>query len=116
MDITGTIASFFLDNNKISGENDPENIIIAACLAKGVTKLRNCSLEPEVQDLINFLNKLGCKINKVGTRSIDVYGVKNLGSATHKVIFDRIVTGSYIIAAALTNGRLKIIISWWLVL
>ena len=85
-----------------------ENILIASCFAKGKTKLRNCASEPEVQDLINFLNKLGCKINKVGTRSIDVYGVKNLESATHKVIFDRIEAGTYIIAAALTNGRLKI--------
>ena len=86
-----------------------QNILIASCFAKGKTKLRNCASEPEVQDLINFLNKLGCKINKVGKRSLDVNGVVNLKSTTHTVIFDRIEAGTYIIATALTNGRLKII-------
>ena len=85
-----------------------ENILIASCFSKGTTKLRNCASEPEVQDLINFLNKLGCKINLVGKRSIDVLGVKKLKPATHKVIFDRIEAGTYIIAAALTNGNIKI--------
>ena len=85
-----------------------ENILIAACLAKGKTKLRNCASEPEVQDLIVFLKKLGCRINKIGKRSIDIVGVEKLKSAAHKVIFDRIEAGTYIIAAALTNGRLKI--------
>jgi len=85
-----------------------QNILIASCFAKGKTKLRNCASEPEVEDLINFLKKLGCKINKVGSRGIDVQGVKNLESVTHKVIFDRIEAGTYIIAGILTNGRLKI--------
>ena len=85
-----------------------ENILIASCLAKGKTKLRNCASEPEIQDLINFLKKLGCKINWVGKRSIDVIGTEELKSTTHRVIFDRIETGTYIIASALTNGRLKI--------
>ncbi len=85
-----------------------QNILIASCFSKGKTKLRNCASEPEVQDLINFLKKLGCKINRVGKRSIDVNGVDNLKSAEHRVIFDRIEAGTYIIAAALTNGRIKI--------
>ena len=85
-----------------------ENTLIAACLAKGKTKLRNCASEPEVQDLICFLKKLGCKINLIGKRSIDIVGVKELKSATHKVVFDRIEAGTYIIASALTNGYLKI--------
>jgi len=85
-----------------------ENILIASCLAKGKTKLRNCASEPEIQDLVNFLKKLGCKINWVGKRSIDVIGTEELKSTTHRVIFDRIEAGTYIIAAALTNGRLKI--------
>ena len=85
-----------------------ENILIAACFAKGKTKLRNCALEPEINDLINFLKKLGCKINRIGKRSIDVLGVEKLKSIVHKVIFDRIETGTYIIAAALTKGCLKI--------
>ena len=85
-----------------------QNILIASCFSKGKTKLRNCASEPEVQDLINFLKKLGCKIKRVGERSIDVNGVDNLKSAEHRVIFDRIEAGTYIIAAALTNGRIKI--------
>ena len=85
-----------------------ENILIASCFAKGKTKLRNCASEPEVQDLINFLKKLGCKIKWVGKRSIDITGTNELKSANHKVIFDRIEAGTYIIASALTNGHLKI--------
>ena len=52
-----------------------ENILIAACFAKGTTKLRNCALEPEINDLIFFLKKLGCKINKEGKRGINIIGV-----------------------------------------
>ena len=85
-----------------------ENILIAACFAKGETKLRNCAVEPEINDLINFLKKLGCKIKQIGKRSINVLGVGELKSTVHRVIFDRIETGTYIIAAALTKGRLKI--------
>jgi len=85
-----------------------ENILIAACLADGLTKLRNCALEPEIEDLIIFLKKLGCKIKKVGKRSFNVIGVSKLKSAKHEVIFDRIEAGTYIIASAITNGKLKI--------
>ena len=59
-------------------------------------------------DLINFLKKIGCKINRVGKRSINISGVEKLKSAVHEVIFDRIEAGTYIIAAALTKGNLKI--------
>jgi len=85
-----------------------ENVLIAACFAKGKTRLKNCALEPEINDLISFLRKLGCKINKTGKRSIDILGVKKLQSTVHEVIFDRIEAGTYIIAAALTKGNLKI--------
>ena len=85
-----------------------ENILIAACFASGESKLRNCAIEPEVEDLIIFLKKIGCKIKRIGKRSINVLGTNKLKSTTHKVIFDRIETGTYIIAAALTKGYLKI--------
>ena len=85
-----------------------ENALIASCFAKGITKLRNCATEPEVSDLINFLKKLGFKINLFGKRGINIYGFKKLNPVTHKVIFDRIEAGTYIIASALTNGNLKI--------
>ena len=77
-----------------------QNILIASCLSKGKTKLRNCASEPEVQDLINFLKKMGCKINKIGKRGINVEGAEKLKPAVHSVIFDRIEAGTYIIAAA----------------
>ena len=85
-----------------------ENILIACCYAKGKSKLRNCASEPEVLDLVNFLKKLGCKITWTGKRSLDIEGVKELKSTNYKVIFDRIEAGTYIIAAALTDGHLKI--------
>ena len=85
-----------------------ENILIASCFAQGETKLRNCAIEPEVQDLIKFLKKLGCKINFNGKRSLDVIGIEKVKPTTHKVIFDRIEAGTYIIASALTNGLVKI--------
>ena len=85
-----------------------ENILIAACFASGESKLRNCATEPEVEDLIIFLRKIGCKIKRIGKRSINVLGTNKLKSTTHKVIFDRIEAGTYIIAAALTKGYLKI--------
>ncbi len=85
-----------------------ENLLIAACFAKGKTRLNNCALEPEVKDLVNFMKKLGCKIKWSGKRSLDIEGIKKLKSATHRVIFDRIETGTYIIASAMTNGSLKI--------
>ena len=97
----------FIKFSKIS-VGATENILIASCFANGKTRLRNCALEPEVKDLITFLKKLGCLISFVGKRDIDVIGIKELGSAKHKVIFDRIEAGTYIIASALTNGRLKI--------
>jgi len=85
-----------------------ENILIAACLSEGETKLRNCAYEPEINDLINFLKKLGCKIKKVGKRGLDILGVKELKKTNYKVMFDRIEAGTYIIAAAITKGNLKI--------
>tara|TARA_B100000700_G_scaffold324644_1_gene431350 strand:+ start:2530 stop:3789 length:1260 start_codon:yes stop_codon:yes gene_type:complete len=85
-----------------------ENILIAACFAKGETKLRNCAVEPEINDLIVFLKKLGCKIKKTGKRGLNILGVEKLKPAVHEVIFDRIEAGTYIIAAALTKGYLKI--------
>jgi len=97
----------FIKFSKIS-VGATENTLIASCLAKGKTKLRNCASEPEVQDLIVFLKKLGCKINWVGRRSLDITGVKELKTGVHKIIFDRIEAGTYIIASALTNGNLKI--------
>ena len=86
-----------------------ENLIIAACLAKGQTILYNCAIEPEVKDLINFLKKMGCNIKFSGKRTIKITGIKKLKDVKYKVMFDRIEAGTYMIASFLTGGNLKII-------
>ena len=85
-----------------------ENLIIAACLAKGTTLLTNCAIEPEIKDLTNFLKKMGCKIKWISKRTIKIVGVNNLRNVNHSVMFDRIEAGTYLIAAAITEGNLKI--------
>ena len=85
-----------------------ENLIIAASLAKGTTFLSNCAIEPEIKDLTNFLNKMGCKIKWISKRSVKITGVNDLRNVNYKVMFDRIETGTYLIAAAITEGNLKI--------
>ncbi|MDA9598647.1 UDP-N-acetylglucosamine 1-carboxyvinyltransferase [Candidatus Pelagibacter sp.] len=85
-----------------------ENLIIAASLAKGTTKLSNCAIEPEIKDLVNFLKKTGCKIKWTAKRSIKIIGVKNIKEITYSVMFDRIEAGTYLVAAAVTEGNLKI--------
>jgi len=97
----------FIKFSKIS-VGATENILIASCFSSGKTILKNCAIEPEIQDLIFFLRKLGCKIKWRGKRHLEIVGIKNLRSATHKIIFDRIEAGTYIIASSLTNGKLKI--------
>tara|TARA_B100000214_G_scaffold283137_1_gene212760 strand:- start:976 stop:2226 length:1251 start_codon:yes stop_codon:yes gene_type:complete len=85
-----------------------ENLIIAASFAKGKTSLHNCAIEPEIKDLVNFLNKMGCKIRWTSKRSVTIEGVKNTKELKYKVMFDRIEAGTYLIAAVLTGSRLKI--------
>ena len=85
-----------------------ENIIIAASLAKGKTILSNCAIEPEIKDLVNFLNKMGCKITWIGRREVKIIGVKKFKEVTYKVMFDRIEAGTMLIAAAMNEGNLKI--------
>ena len=86
-----------------------ENLIIAASLAKGQTVLSNCAIEPEIKDLVNFLNKMGCKINWIGKRTVKIIGVKNLNEVNHKIMPDRIEAGTYLIAAAITKGKIDIL-------
>ena len=85
-----------------------ENLIIAASLAKGTTILENCAIEPEIKDLTNFLFKIGCNIKWISKRSIRIVGVSEINEATYSVMFDRIEAGTYLIAAAITEGNLKI--------
>ncbi len=85
-----------------------ENIIIASCLAKGKTIIKNCAIEPEIKDLCNFLNKAGAKIKWTGKRTVKIVGVKSLKSIKYSVMGDRIECGTFCVAASLSEGSLKI--------
>ena len=86
-----------------------ENIIMAAVLAEGTTYIENAAEEPEIVDLANFLNKMGARIRGAGTDTIRIEGVKTLHTVRHTVIPDRIETGTFMIAAAITRGAVHII-------
>ena len=82
-----------------------ENAILAAVSAKGKTIIFNCAIEPEIQDMIIFLKKMGCNINFIGKRKIQIIGTKEFKNASHEIIFDRIEHGTYLIAAALVGEK-----------
>ena len=84
-----------------------ENSIIAACLAKGTTILKNCAIEPEIKDLTKFLNSAGAKISWIG-RTCKINGVKTLNPTEYSVMADRIEAGTFCVAATLAKGNLKI--------
>ena len=84
-----------------------ENLLMAAVLADGKTVLENAAREPEVTDLANFLIAMGAKIEGAGSSTIVVEGVESLGGATHSVLPDRIETGTYLVAAAMTGGKVR---------
>lgn len=85
-----------------------ENIIMAACRAKGQTIIENAAEEPEIVDLANFINSMGGKIEGAGTRNIIITGVKELHGTDYTIIPDRIEAGTYMVAAVITGGELYI--------
>ena len=85
-----------------------ENIIMAAVKAKGKTILENAAKEPEIEDLCNFLIKMGAKITGVGTSRLEIDGVDKLTACEYSIIPDRIVAGTYIIASILFDGSIKV--------
>ena len=85
-----------------------ENSIIASCLAKGTTILKNCAVEPEIKDLTNFLISAGAKIKWIGKRTVQIEGIKSLNSVNYSVMSDRIETGTFCVAACLTRGDIII--------
>ena len=85
-----------------------ENSILAACLAKGTTTIKNCAIEPEIKDLTNFLKTAGAKIKWIGKRTLKIEGVKTLKSITYSIMNDRIEAGTFCVAACLNGGNLKI--------
>ena len=85
-----------------------ENIMMAATLAEGVTVIENAAEEPEIVDLANFLNKMGARIKGAGTDTIKIEGVEAMHGTRHTVIPDRIETGTFMVAAAITRGDILI--------
>jgi len=85
-----------------------ENLMMAATLAEGKTVLENAAREPEVSDLANCLISMGAKIKGAGTDRIEIEGVKTLSGTDYKIMPDRIETGTYLVAAAMTGGKIKL--------
>jgi UDP-N-acetylglucosamine 1-carboxyvinyltransferase len=86
-----------------------ENLLMAACLAKGETVLVNAAREPEITDLAHCLVGMGAKIEGIGSNTLRITGVEQLGGVTHPVVADRIEAGTYAMAAAITGGELDLI-------
>ena len=98
-------AHIFFDQVTVTGT---ENLLMAATLAEGTTILENAAREPEVVDLANYLNAMGAKISGIGTATLEIEGVKSLQGAQHNILPDRIETGTYLVAAAITRGKVKL--------
>lgn len=98
-------ARILMDMVSVTGT---ENLMMAAALAEGITIIENAAREPEVVDLANCLNAMGGLISGAGTDKIVIKGVERLHSARHRIIPDRIETGTYLVAGAITGGRVKL--------
>ena len=100
-----TGAEFTFDNVTVGGT---ENALMAAVLAAGTTVLRNVAQEPEITDLVDFLQQMGATIEGAGTDTLVIEGVASLRGASYRVMPDRIEVGTYLVAAAATGGRVRI--------
>ncbi len=99
-------ARYYMDLVTVTGT---ENLMMAAALAEGTTVLENAAKEPEVVDLAEMLIKMGAKITGAGTDVITIVGVDKLNGTTHNVVCDRIEAGTYMVAAAMTGGEVKLL-------
>ncbi|NEX15847.1 MAG: UDP-N-acetylglucosamine 1-carboxyvinyltransferase [Halochromatium sp.] len=99
-------ARFVMDMVTVTGT---ENLMMAAALAEGETLLENAAREPEVVDLALFLNQMGAQISGAGSDTIRIQGVERLGGTDYAVMPDRIETGTYLVAAAMTGGRVRVL-------
>lgn len=86
-----------------------ENLMMAAVFTNGETTIDNCALEPEIDDLANFLNAMGAKISGIGTKTLKIVGVKELHEVTYEAIGDRIEAATYLMAALATNSEIEIL-------
>jgi len=98
-------AHIFLDQVTVTGT---ENLMMAATLASGTTIIENAAREPEVVDLAKYLNQMGAKITGAGSTTIQIEGVEKLNGTHYAILPDRIETGTYLVAAAITRGRVKL--------
>jgi UDP-N-acetylglucosamine 1-carboxyvinyltransferase len=98
-------ATLLLDVVTVTGT---ENLMMAASLAQGTTVIENAAREPEVIDLANYLNNMGAQIEGAGTDTLQIIGVEKLTGTHHRVLPDRIETGTYLVAATMTGGRIKL--------
>ncbi len=98
-------ARFVFDMVTVTGT---ENVLMAAALAEGTSVLENAAMEPEIVDLADCLNALGANIEHAGSGRIVVHGVERLHGGTHDVLPDRIETGTFLVAAAMTGGRVTV--------
>ena len=98
-------AHLLMDQVTVTGT---ENLLMAATLADGTTIIENAAREPEVVDLANYLNSMGAKISGVGTATLTIEGVKSLSGTEYNILPDRIETGTYLVAAAITRGKVKL--------
>ena len=85
-----------------------ENIVLASCLGDGTTVITNAAREPEIEDMIKYLNKMGAKIKGAGTDRIEITGVKKLSEISYNIMPDRIEAGTYLVAGAITGGKVKL--------
>jgi UDP-N-acetylglucosamine 1-carboxyvinyltransferase len=98
-------ARILFDTVTVTGT---ENIMMAATLASGTTTIENAAQEPEVVDLAGFLNAMGARIQGAGSNTIVIEGVERLHGASYSVLPDRIETGTYLVAGAMTRGRVRV--------
>jgi len=98
-------TNFYFDTISVTGT---ENLMMAATLAEGETVLENAAREPEIQDLANLLNSMGARIEEAGSDKIRIHGVSRMHGAEHTIIPDRIEAGTFLVAAAITGGRLVV--------
>jgi len=103
----GRLVGAAIDFEKVT-VTGTENVMMAAALASGRTTIHNAACEPEIEDLAELLNKMGAKIEGAGTSTIEIEGVESLGGAEHSIIPDRIETGTFLVAAAITGGELEV--------
>lgn len=97
-------ATIFMDTVSVTGT---ENLMMAAALAQGTTIIENAAREPEIVDLANCLNAMGAKVSGAGSNTLTIEGVEKLEGSHYRVMPDRIETGTYLVAAAVTRGNVK---------